>query len=670
MRVQVTNQISKAGVQSAVTFQDGDIIFCDAGDSISTGLILECFNPQDYPDYSSIWNAVYKLDKIADFGGNDFGFYRRSGLKTYLYTDNYFSYNEEVIINHVPDPDGKRYCEAWISYYPTTDYTPTFVSGNNVLATSDGIGITPIVKPILIQSIALPAATSAYYTFFMSSITYETFRMDNYGIDVPTTFCMWAGPHFVLYEYNDGTGDFELALHVDCGSNVSGGAVKNNANVGLISYGSQAIKKLIKSGGVWSVDSDHPSAGVANGQPFFTYGTGFFRMYNKSMVPKRYEWDTWDVDYDWSIDADWLQYAPAIKWQYPEYNWESISDLSFDHVLLSVGGGPYFRAILSGGPNGYLDYKSPGADGMYVSDLEYGVLIDGNSLMSLPRIGRADGFVVRTHEGQLWGYYYLDGINWEYGRSFSTPNPNSGYIWSKYLVGFTNTEYQTPAGVFYCHGNQEVYRLYDFVAATHKPYASLPYYPLEDDMYLVNNQDGTIKLLQMNVGFYDEVSGAVGVLVFNTTSPITTTTNFDLPAAAAGTSYKFLISHDNITWYKYNYISWVSESDIANGNTYTEFDAGCTAGYTPPGDTYTIYIKVGFTSTDPDTDCYFDYADCKMSITVASTSDKTYLTDDSEIEFTHVSDTETKIKSKLGQDVILSAQICIMAPPYNVDYED
>ena len=131
-----------------------------------------------------------------------------------------------------------------------------------------------------------------------------------------------------------------------------------------------------------------------------------------------------------------------------------------------------------------------------------------------------------------------------------------------------------------------------------------------------------------------------------------------------------LISEDNITYYMYNGASWVVESDPLLGSTEAQFVAGCQAGFIPEADTYALYIKIAFYSTEEDNTPRWNWGEGQLSLTTISTANNAYLCVYSKIMIEHLSDTETQFTSLMGQNVIISAQVNLFAPPYNEDYEN
>ena len=276
-------------------------------------------------------------------------------------------------------------------------------------------------------------------------------------------------------------------------------------------------------------------------------------------------------------------------------------------------------------------------------------------------------FVLYNLKGyELWNYPHLNFEDYEQPRGFKFGLPVDTWLVDKYAANFTHIG-STPS-TFWVYKESEVIRLEDWVEANNKVYEGT-FHPVASPYFLTNHQDGTLKLLEISE-HYTELNGTC-VLKIDTTKAITTTTDFDFPTEPTNTTTKFRLSFDNITFYKWDGVSsWVTEATPANGNTLADFIAGCQDGFTVPADTYTAYVGLYITCSADDAEYKIDYADVKLYLTTISVTSNSFLADDSKMLIEHLSDTETKITSKVQQDVFLSIQLCLIAPPYNVEYED
>jgi hypothetical protein len=654
----------KTQIQSLVTFEDGDLLYCNPGVDFCSGRLFDLIELPSALDTNAFFKNIYNVDKIPSFGSNQYGLIRLAGFKYYLYETQQLKYNDSFIIEHAADYDGKRYCETWITYYPTAAYSPSFISGDDLLVHSDGCQIKPVVKGDLIQSITLPAAASAYHDMFASD--YNCGDMKLHQVD-GKGFILWKFNFVIIYEWNgtsyDEVGFFEL------GSVVQGAVIRYNTTTakyeGLISSSDDLIYiTRADADSNWEIETTYSSWGGVNGIPHFktAYGDQFW-MFSQYRVPSRYTFSTRALEYYYGINGDWVVW-PADTYVYGD-NYSS--GYGIGEGWWSVLGGSPYHAIHTA----RMDSTEPGTwrtGSVYTDE-------DGNLWLAADRswvywVGGSLGTTVQTSEKQLLNYEMLNGYTWEGGRNLIQPYKYNGYIWDKYLVGFSSINPSQSAGVWYCHKTTEIIRLYD-ATTEHVPYNKVysPVWPAPN--YIVNGLDGTLKVLEMKASYFDEVSPVVGLFLCTTQTAITVTTNFEIPVPPANTDYKFLLSPDNITWYKWSGATWVTESDVINnGNTRTEFITGCVANFSFPADCYTAYIKIAMFSTDADTTPYFNWDECKLYLTTISTANSCFLADDSKLLIEHISPTETKFTSLMGPNVIIAAQVNILAPPYNVDYED
>jgi len=660
MSFQICGDNRKSYIEAQVTFEDGDVLLCNPGLDYCSLRAYDLIQLAGPINTTGFLKNVYNVNTIPSFGSNAYGFIRRAGFKYYIHEDDQFQFNESFIITHVPDPDGKRYCEAWITYYPTANYQPQLLTGDDLLVTSTGTYMKPLVAPKLIQSINLPAAASAYWGGFASSTLYTGLKVDGQGDQLMLT----SGPWAIIYEWN-GSGYTEAYAN-NFGSTVTGYVKGNSALV----LQSNTINWLVKSG-TWSIDE---SITPWSGQFATAHagGTGFYTFSTSAI------WDLYDHDGNFVSGAepsgDWSCW-PATKWHYigeaeTGYGW-------LNQAWSVLGGTPFWALTFGKAGQSVTDYVC-GSHSSWYGDFMYAIRDEDNycyfsnrPLFMYIYPGGYSGmdpftFTWSTYIYQQWNYHYL--YYSDLSLDAPTSNTTGGYITGKYLVGWRYVG--DTSGVFYCHTTQEVHRLYDYVFATHKIYSN-NFYPVRTPNYsLVNNGDGTLKLLELKAGFFDTLSPVTATFTITSPTEITTTTDFTIPSQDAGCSMKFIISPDNTNWYKWGGSSWVTEADPTNGNDYTTFKSGCQSGYAPPAGTYTLYLKIAFYSTNEDNSPGWDNGECYMGLTTISTSNNAYLCDDSKVKIEHISDTETKFTSLMGQNVIISAQVNILAPPYNEAYED
>lgn len=652
MSFQVCGDNRQANIESQVTFTDGDTLLCDPGVDFCSSRAFDLMQLTGPINTTGYLKNIFNVDKIPDFGSNQYGFTRCSGLKYYIHEDTQFAYNESFTITHAPDPDYKRYCEAWVTYYPTTNYQPQLLTGDDILVTSSGVSMKPLLAPDVMQSISFPAAASSYYATLMTSTLYERIKLDANG----DQFIIWAGPWIIIYEWNGSsyseTYSYEFADAVQ-------GAYVHGDEACVVTAGLK-LYWLAKSG-TWSIDETiNPWTGGVAGPPH-KIGTGFY-IFSRSVIWYQFDHDGNQIDY--ADNPDWDVW-PASRWQYVS---TSKSGIGWDNAAWSIlGGSPNWRYThgIAGGEEPDADYPCTVPD-----EDDHCYFSTRASFLYFREVADYDGnyinFTWMSYIYHMYGYMYQAYTVLDLDAPTSTQN---GYIFNKYLVGWRYPN-QT-AGIFYFHTTTEYYRLYDYDVSVHKLNYIYPFYPIKaPDIYAVNGGDGTLKILKMKAAHYDDLSPKVGTFTVISPTEITTTTDYTIPSQPSGCSFKFLISHDNVNWYKWGGSSWVSESNILNGNDYTTFKAGCQSGYVPPAYTYTLYIKMAFYSTVDADSPGWSHGECYMGLTTISSSNNAYLCDDSKIKIEHLSSTTTKFTSLMNQNVIISAQVNILAPPYNVDYED
>jgi hypothetical protein len=633
----------QAEIENDITFVDGDILLCDPGVDFCASRLFNLMTLDSALDPTGFWKDIYHTGKAPDFGSNQYALGFKSCFRYYPYDKTTFSYGESFTITHIADPNGKRYCEAWITYYPTAPYSPELLSGD-LMGYSVGVSLPFKIELKVKQSITLPVEVSAYYSLFCNNYMVVS-RKDNQMI-------IRGGPYVIIYEYNDP--DWEQVFIHDCGGTVYSVAMETDKALANYADGTYCLLEMEKSG-TWSITGDYEDWNVSQGHIYF-YGPDNFIMSSSSLIPVRYSYDTREVSFSY--------YSENNKWGAVMPCTHAFKGSFYFSGYWSVLGGPTFQALGAAGisGNGYVyrlynsDIWTPDGTGTNVN--WSGVAIVGHYAT-----------IMRTEHGQCYGYSYLS-KDYAGGRAITnTPSVSAG--WSHYdiLVNFGG-----PAGtnkIYYCFDIDEIVKVCDYVEATHKPWAGV-LIPLDstNNTSIINANDGTLKIVNPTIDEYDTTSPGVGVFKITTTKEITVTTNFTLPTPVAGTSYKFLLSPDNVTYYKWGGASWVVESDITAGNTYTEFAAGCVSGYTFPADCYTAYVKMAFYTTDATISPGFIWTDFRLYLTTISSLSNAYLADDSKLLIEHISDTETKFTSLMGPDVILNAVVGIVAPPYDVDYED
>ena len=633
----IENRGSQIPASCGNDFTDGDTLLCDPGNDFCDTRLFNLMDIKCTKNSTGFYMNVMSSNKWPDFGTGKYGIPRRANVRLYPYDETQLTYLDSFIITHIADPDGKRYCEAWVTYYPSAGYDLSLFSGDDILVTSDSVSMKPLVKPKVIQTIPLPAGSPT--TDFITSSYYRGISIRSSG----EMFVIYADAWICVYTWNGTT--YDITWEHEFPDTVRGAFVTSIG--GLVHAGGTIY--WLTADPVWGIDETYVVS-IVTGEGVMPSGSVMtdFKKFGQSQKP-----------YTYSHDGTLLESPTSERWSaWPAARWAYTSSgmgIGWLNAQWSVLGGPPYWA-LTYGTSSHVDHDEDGefnySRAFFMFEFFYYTWI--------------------TKDYKQFKYYSLDGSD----LSLDSPSNNTtgGYVWTDYLVGWTyRVGYGTPtgAGIFYCHTPTEKHRLYDYDFNTHKIYTN-PFYPVKSSpiLYLVNDGLGNILVLEIKAAYYDQLSPVEGTFVVSTPAEITTTTNFTCPTQPAGTSLKFLISYDDVTYYKWNGATWVTEASIYNGNTQAEFITGCQSGFVPPVDKYAMYVKVAFYSTTEDDTPGFDWGTCKLSLTTISTANSSYLCDDSKIMIEHFSDTETKFTSLMGQNVIIAAQVCIIAPPYNVDYED
>lgn len=650
MSIQVLGSNVKDDIESNAAFVDGDILYCEPGDGFCGSRMFEC-RILNYPFIvDSPFDQAIDLTNIPDFGSNQYALKIIPGVKYYVEDVTEFKYNDTYIINHIADPQMKRYFEAWITYYPTSAYAMTPVtSDDNTLQTLTKIEIKPLIYPELVNSFPVVVGSWLY------SDNYEGLKVRDSGTYVTVYTYLGGDGGGYLFEWNDTTEQYDLAITFT-GYPVYGFAAfdeyssqgPNPCKAALVydNDGSR-VKYYIKDPDgtyLWEETGDYDWPGGARPIQINGYilsgGNRYGGIY--------YNWDTREQLYSTGSDPDYSQFVPQATFGYTS-SCETV--YGYDNGYVSTLGGPLHKQIIRSQWSGYDSYALA-INGLEEDDDNAVWMTEGIFLKS------PIGTVFKTDQNQWSGMPDMD-------LTISAtidgwPSYSQGYIIDSFMVNCSSNVYLIL--------EDEVINLYPYDFATHKKYDGR-FYPVKYP-YFMTYEDSNIKVVKVITTHYDEVLPAVVTLKCVTPSDITTTTNFEIPDAPVGTTTKLLLSDDDITYYKWSGSSWVAETDINNGNDKATFVAGCLSGYVFPAASTEAYIKIQMSSTSRDETPSYDFSEIKLSLTTISVQSNAYMADDSKLKVEFISDTETKITSLLGQNVIMSYQLCLMAPPYNVEYED
>ena len=647
MSFSVTGHVDKASIEAEVSFVSGDLILCEPGNGFCGSIILRGVTASLVAD--GFFEDVYNISLSPGFGVNEYALPTSIGHVATIHEEEGLSYGELITITHPSDPLGIRFVEAWVTYYPSSGYVMSYESyDSNSLATSAYVALKPLIYPELLQTLSIPGAgamlTSSLYKGIQGSFGGEY-------------IVIYSSSRAAGYRWN-GTTYEELFIHqtgsIYCASISDSSAV--------IIYLENSVNKIAvyEDLGTWTLDRIEPwnyslEEVMLSGDYIITGGS-----YSAGTV---LHLATLSVYYI-ADDAEYLDIVPS---NYKRYRMYTGRVHGYSTTYESVLGGPLkqivgytemttsssdfkkFGSIYAEGPS---PYRPPGEDN---------VGLIGSMLMSHPiGYGPDDGIAIKTTNDQVFPFSYL---NTEYNASLDLtfPTASTGYIFDEFLVNFSG---QVLMAVSYT----EAIPLYAYDFSTHKVFGGI-FHPVKYPYYATSSASDTVDIIEVIKTHYDEVAPAVVTLRCNTVSAISATNDFEIAVQPAGTVVKFLLSSDNVTFYKWDTSAWVAESDISNGNSAEDFTTGCQSGFTFPADSFSAFIKIQLSSSVRDLTPVVSLETTKLYLTTISSENNAYLCDDSKVRIEHTSDTETSITSLIPQDVILAAQVTIIAPAYSSDYE-
>lgn len=638
--------------------EEGDIIWADPGVDFCSTRMFRCVKPSQAFISGSPFSSVFSVSKSPNLGLGMYALPIIPGLAYYIEDISEFGYLDEYTIEHAKDPDRKRYFEAWITYYPTTSYASTVhYKESGIYESSDRISIKPTIYPDIHQSFTLNS------TYYLTS-GYYGFEEGSYG-NIVGIWSSLSGAH--VFTWNETTEQYDKVI--DFVGTVRGCAV---GYIGASLYGYEPvytasilyyndvdthyIKHFIKiPGQAWAETGTYEfplSTSWANLRIKFDNLSSYDGLPGHILVGgdyspgKSYVYSTLALEFDSSTTEPYQGFMPA---SYRPYNSGSYV-VSFDNGWTSILGGPVKESVIK------LTFEAYRADAYKFSlptDEDGNVHLTGNMLLKHIAVP-----VVKTTSGYLYDLGYFP---------ISVPYPDSGYVFNNYLVNFSSKVYEVFA-------DDELIEIETFSFGTHKKYSGA-FFPAKWPFYF-NTEGTTLRILDPSDLHYTDKSPSIVVLEYNSTAEITITTNFICTDELGGstnipinTSVKFLISADDITYYKWSGSAWVVESNISNGNDLATFSAGCQSGFIFPAEKLTAYVKAILSTTDSTVTPILFKNFTKLSLTTISIQNNAYLADDSKLKVEYISDTETKITSLMSQNVIMSYQLCIQAPPYNINYE-
>lgn len=704
---QLVGENYKTGIEAAVDFDDGGMILAEPGTGFCDSRLLFMRQLSEGLVANGFYDDVFDLTEMPRWMSTQYAFRFHCGLH-YDYFDLLdIDPNDSHIVTHPPDRDGKRYVEAWGTFYPAAYYVGTVHDYDDTglmvgTISSDLMAVKFRRYPVVHQTLTLPASLSAVY----NGMFVNNWR---YGVDDVETSIIYivtrATHALVVYRYDEGTRllaeDFVWEDPLgDCAS-IIGYAINgrefalptdsygpydypatlvityqnvNNANeltlatferditLGTWSLLSRRVCPSSYSDVRMAVSVRSPAASdpVMGSEDHKVqmivlggiYGhTSFYRLDDLTYWKRAGDID--DDMFDWT----------GRKYTYftgSSYGWNAKGDgiwsfLGFGRYELSSG------SVSAQGSAGVSMHDNASYEGNTTEDQRI-----ATSGYWQYHYGTGITAIIKTDDGGLWGYtYYLTDYQ-TVGRKMSLYGQGTTWFNSEYIFNAGNTELGVSDKVFYCTSDEPLV-LEDYSAAIHKPVVGSANL-FRDVMFIGNNQDGTVKTWDYANDYSVYLSGDV-TLKYTTVSNITTISDFFGPAESTHETFRYLFSYDNVTFYKWTGSAWVAETDPSLGMTEAQFVAGAAAGYTAPDNWRQAYVKI-YLETDGTGWTSMQRQDAQLEIQVISVANNAYYLDDSKVRIEHLSDRQTKITNITGQRCIIHGHLAIIAPPYNVDYED
>jgi hypothetical protein len=359
-------------------------------------------------------------------------------------------------------------------------------------------------------------------------------------------------------------------------------------------------------------------------------------------------------------DSNYLAAVPA---DYSKYQADSGLVLGPTSEYVTIGGSNYLRV-------GYTSYSTSSEyfalySSAYRPSGQNNVNFRGDLFLRHPYTNSYDaGFVLKTSHGEMFPYDYLNGY-YSAALNISLPDVSGGYLIDRYMVGF----YLPSSGgyrVLLAYGYNELIDLYEYIPGTHKIYDGA-FYPVKYPYYLTNNRDGTLRLLRISTTNYNEIGEGVLILKFECPEFISSTTGFTSGHDGIETC-KFLISDDDVVFWKWVAPNWVVESNPSLGNNIATFTAGCEAGFAPLN-SKVVYIKVFLSSASKDNTPSLVRSSISLIVNYLSRSGKAVLCDDSRVSINFESPTSTKITSHDPGVYALAGVVTVFAPPIDTNLD-
>ncbi len=633
----------KDSIKGTINPSDGDKALCDPGVNECSSFLLECFNNNIPSDglFSRFDDQKKAVTFLNGFNSTQFspGVVRRFVEATGC------TVGTEIHVSHPPDISNKRFVEVWKIPYPSIPLTSTVQSANTpVLVASDKFALKPLIYPEEVQSLTIPPGTGDFLFYPWSGI-----QMYNNGEKV----VIYSSSAVIMLEW-DGSGYASVLLH-QIGSVYRASVYNNSA---IVTFKEDGVNKIAfyEKVGTWSLSStsvwSYPYREVAlNGNYILVGGSDSVGVtLNKADLSV----------YHTASNANYLAAVPTPYNKYPA-NPDVVT--GYSHPYLTVGSTTVQRLV-------YTQYHTSSENmtlfsGVYLPGGSSNNWFTGSIFLRHPYSNAPyAGFVMKTAYGELYPYDYLYGW-YSASKNLGIPDASQGYLIDQYIVGFRDPVLQDYR-VKLAYNSDELIDLYSYNFSTHKVYNGA-FFPVKYPYYLTNNGDGTLRLLRIGTTHYNEIGEGHLTLKFECFEFINSTLEFTSGYDGLETC-KFLISDDNIVFWKWGAPNWVVESNPQLGNDLSTFTAGCEAGFAPLN-SKVAYIKVFLSSASKDNTPSLVRSSISLTVNYLSRSGKAVLCDDSRVSINFESPTSTKITSHDPGVYSLAGVVTVFAPPIDTNLD-
>ena len=632
----------KDSIKGTINPSEGDKALCDPGVNECSSFLLECFNnniPSDglfsrFDDQKKAVNFLNGINSTQFSPGVVRRFVEATGC----------TIGTEIRVPHPPDTLNKRFVEVWKIPYPAVPLTPTVQSANTlVLVASDKFALKPLIYPEEVQSLTIPPGTGNFLLSPWSGI-----QMYNNGEKV----VLYSDIAVIVLEW-DGVGYSQVLLHQT--GTVYKASVYNNSAIVTYNDGTDKIAFYEKAS-TWALSStlswSYSQNDIAlNGSYILVGGTQQAGItLNKSSLSV----------YHTASNTNYIATIPTQTSKYPA---DPSVVVGYDTASITAGSYTTLKVV-------YTQYYAASESmsifsDAYLPDGQVNVRFYNPPFLRHPYSNDPyAGFVMRTSQGELFPYNYLQG-DYSTSLNINLPSNYSGYLFDNYMVGF-HLSAPNDYRVLWAYGNRELIDLYSYNSTEHKRYEGI-FYPVKYPYYLTNNQDGTLRLLSISTTNYNEIGEGVLILKFECLEFINSTTGFTSGHDGIETC-KFLISDDNIVFWKWASPNWVVESNPSLGNNTATFTAGCEAGFAPLN-SKVVYIKVFLSSASKNSTPSLVRSSISLTVNYLSRSGKAMLCDDSRISINFESPTSTKITSHDPGVYALASVVTLFAPPIDTNLD-